>query len=228
MNKLVIVVAILSLPVIFAIGGSDKLFAQSGKLNGYEYVDLGLPSGTKWATCNIGAKTPESYGNLFAWGETKSKSSFGGLTYSLNDEVSATLKKYSTETTVKHGEKPDSLHVLEDVDDAAAANWGKGWRMPTDVDFAELLSNCTATWTEQNGVSGYMFTGSNGNSIFLPAAGWCSTDNIIDRGSNGCYWCKNLNVENVFRAYNLEFSSGSCKVNDSRRSDGISVRPVCN
>jgi hypothetical protein len=205
---------------------SNNGFSQS--LNGHEYVDLGLPSGTKWAKCNIGAKTPESYGDLFAWGETKTKANYGGQGYCFNGEVSSTLKKYSSETTVKHGEKPDNLLVLEAVDDAATANWGEGWRMPTDADFGELLSNCTATWTTQNEIKGYIFTGPNGNSIFLPAAGWCSTDNVIDRGSSGCYWSKSLNRENVFRAYNLEFSSNNCKLNDSGRSDGISVRPVCN
>lgn len=204
---------------------SNNGFSQS--LNGHEYVDLGLPSGTKWAKCNIGAKTPESYGDLFAWGETKTKANYGGQGYCFNGE-SSTLKKYSSETTVKHGEKPDNLLVLEAVDDAATANWGEGWRMPTDADFGELLSNCTATWTTQNEIKGYIFTGPNGNSIFLPAAGWCSTDNVIDRGSSGCYWSKSLNRENVFRAYNLEFSSNNCKLNDSGRSDGISVRPVCN
>ena len=165
--------------------------------NGYGYVDLGLPSGTKWATCNVGATNPEDYGNYYAWGETTT-----GSTYTGNP------------TTL-----PSSA-------DAATANWGSGWRMPTKAEMVELNTNCTVTWTTQNGVNGRLFTGPNGNSIFLPAAGYRAVG-VSSAGSYGFYWSSSLYPSGTRYAWDLKFHSDDYGMDYSNRIYGLSVRPVC-
>jgi hypothetical protein len=133
----------------------------------HEYVDLGLS--VKWATCNVGATKPEEYGDYFAWGETTPKDAYDWSTYKWCNGGPSTQTKYCTNSS--YG-TVDNKTTLDLSDDAACANWGGSWRMPTRAEQDELRNNCTWTWTTQNGVNGYKVTGTNGNSIFLPAAGY--------------------------------------------------------
>ena len=129
-------------------------------------VDLGLPSGLKWAACNLGASRPEEYGDYYAWGETEPKEKYSWETYKFGTDF--VLSKYVTDPA--YG-AVDHKTLLDPEDDAAVVNLGGSWRMPTEAEYDELISKAIWTWTSRNGVSGYLVTGSNGNSIFLPAAG---------------------------------------------------------
>ncbi|MBR5984560.1 MAG: hypothetical protein IK025_12685, partial [Bacteroidales bacterium] len=177
--------------------------ASTGTVNGHAWVDLGLPSGTRWATCNVGASTPTAYGNYYAWGETTTKSSY-------------------TEDNYTYSSNPTTLPSSAD---AATANWGSGWRMPTYDEMYELQSNCTVTLTTQSGVNGRLFTGPNGNSIFLPAAGYRYDSELNGAGSYGYYWSSSL--RNTDYAWELYFDSDRCVVIISYRYYGFTVRPVC-
>jgi len=177
----------------------------TGYTNGHGYVDLGLPSGTRWATCNVGASTPTAYGNYYAWGETTTKSSYTSDNYT-----------YSSNPT-----------TLPSSADAATSNWGSGWRMPTQTEMQELINNCTVTWTTQNGVNGRLFTGSNGNSIFLPAAGYRYDSELYVAGSYGNYWSSSLYSGSTDYAWGLDFGSGYCGMNYRNRYSGFTVRAVC-
>ena len=148
-------------------------------------VDLGLPSGTLWADRNIGADSPEGYGDYFAWGETRPKSTYSWSTYKYCKGSYNTLTKYCTDSSCG---TVDNKTVLEPSDDAATANWGSNWRMPTHAEQEELIEKCTWTWTTRNGVNGYKVTGPNGNSIFLPAAGFRYDSSVSGAGSRANYW----------------------------------------
>ena len=191
-----------------------------GSCNGHDCVDLGLPSGTKWATCNVGATTPEGYGDYFAWGETTTKETYNMDTYRYYDGSNYT--KYTGS---------DNLTTLEASDDAATVNWGAGWRMPTREEFEELITNCTVTWTTQNSVKGRLFTSNiNGKSIFLPAAGERDGSRLHhDEGSYGYYRSGSLSPSSRSDcAWLIYFYSDYCDMADFRRDFGWSVRPVCN
>ena len=194
---------------------------NSGTINGREYVDLDLPSGTLWATCNVGASEPEEYGYYFAWGETKPKSTYDWSTYFDKDNNGSTFKKYY---------KDGGLTELQPADDAATANWGSGWRMPSSDQIKELCNSSytTSEWTQLNGVYGRKVTSkSNGNSIFLPAAGHRWYDELTNAGSYGIYWSSPLHLDGDDNAYHLGFSSGYWSwYYNARRSYGLSVRAV--
>ena len=198
----------------------------NGTANGYEYVDLGLPSGTKWATCNVGATNPEAYGNYYAWGETEPKTTYNWSTYKWCDGSYDTLTKYCTRSS--YG-TVDNKTVLELADDAARANWGGQWRMPTDDEWTELRENCEWTWTSNyngTGVAGRIVTSNiNGNSIFLPAAGYRYDDDLCDAGSDGGYWSSSLAVNSNY-AWVVFFGSDDVVRSGSGRYCGRSVRPV--
>ena len=190
--------------------------------NGYMYVDLGLS--VKWATCNVGANSPEGYGDYFAWGETSTKSTYNWSTYKWCNGSSSTLTKYNTRSS--YG-TVDNKTQLELSDDAVRANWGGSWRMPTDAELTELREQCTWTWTNQNGVNGYKVTSkSNGNSIFFPAAGYRDDSLLYDAGSNGYYWSSSLFTVSPYGAWYVDFGSGYV-YSDYYRYYGRSVRPVC-
>ena len=192
-----------------------------------EAVDLGLPSGLKWATCNVGASKPEQYGAYFAWGETEPKSNYSWSTYKyeLGTGYQGPFSKYVTNSS--YG-TVDNNTVLDPEDDAAHVNWCGTWRMPTLVEWQELFDNCTWTSTSENGVNGRKVTGPNGNSIFLPAAGSRSSTNLNDAGSYGYYWSSSLNTDYSDRACLVGFSSDNFKWGYSYddRYYGFSVRPV--
>ena len=195
----------------------------TGTANGHEYVDLGLPSGTKWATCNVGATTPTGYGDYFAWGETEPKTTYSWSTYKWCNGSRTTLTKYNTSSgygTV------DNKTVLDPEDDAAAVNWGGAWRMPTDAEWTELCENCTWTWTTLNGKNGYEVIGANGNAIFLPAAGYRGGDDLSNAGSYGYYWRRSCYTGSPDDAFFVYFYSGDVSWDFRLRLYGRSVRPV--
>ena len=189
----------------------------------YEAIDLGLPSGVKWATCNIGATVPEDYGEYYAWGETEEKDDYSWSTYRWCNGTSDTMTKYCT--SASYG-TVDNKTVLEPEDDVAHVKWGGSWRMPTKAEQDELRNNCTWTWTTLNGVNGYRVTGPNGNSIFLPAAGYRYGTGVVSRGGYGGCWSGSLYSNNSNSAYYLSFYGSYYDWNNFNRCYGQSVRPV--
>ena len=216
--------------------GEDKSFTTEGNGGGgggwdnHTWVDLGLPSGTLWATCNVGATTPEDYGDYFAWGETQPKDYYEWSTYQYCNGSDNTLTKYCNNSSNGYNGFIDNLTTLLPEDDAATANWGSGWRMPTKEEWQELFQNTTHTWTTQNGVNGRLFTASNGNSLFLPAAGGRYDGSLNNVGNYGYYWSSSLRADDPYDAWYFYFNSdyygmsGWYRYGD--RYHGHSVRPV--
>ena len=193
-----------------------------GTANGHEWVDLGLS--VKWATCNVGATKPESYGYYYAWGETSTKRTYNWLTYKWCSGSWSTQTKYCTKSN--YG-RVDNKTTLDLADDAARVNWGGAWRMPTDAEWTELRTKCTWTWTTRNGVKGYTVKSRiNGNSIFLPAAGLRSKDDLRYAGYSGYYWSSSLGTDSPYFAWNVGFDSDGVDRFDIVRCCGQSVRPV--
>ena len=205
---------------------NEALLQNNGHLqiNGHEYVDLGLPSGTKWATCNVGANNPWEYGDFYAWGETEEKQDYSWETYKWCNGTHDTMTKYCTD--VVYG-KVDNKTVLDPGDDVARVKWGGTWRMPTAEEMCELYKEGTWEWTVLNGVNGYKVTGPNGNCIFLPAAGSrVESSDVYGRDRLGRYWSSSLCREK--NAFDWEFDSDSPNDCDFEpRYKGQSVRPVC-
>lgn len=203
----------------------EPLPDNSGFENGHEYVDLGLS--VKWATCNVGASKPEEYGDYFAWGETTTKSTYGWSTYKWCKGSSSTMTKYCKSSS--YG-TVDNKTVLDKEDDAASVNWGGSWRMPTRAEQDELryTGNCTWTWTTMNGVNGYkVVSKKNGNSIFLPAAGYRDYSSLNYAGSYGYYWSSSLYESYSDNAYHVGFGSSYVGWYGDYRGCGQSVRAVC-
>ncbi|MBQ6202806.1 MAG: hypothetical protein IJK46_01770 [Prevotella sp.] len=176
-------------------------------------IDLGLPSGTKWACCNVGAQKPEDYGDFFAWGETSTKSYFAYSNYTHCDGDYTTCHDIGSDIA---GTKYD----------AATANWGSQWIMPSPEQLLELMNSCSREWTTQNGINGRMFTGPNGGKIFLPAAG-CNWEELFGVGSFGEYWSSKLGKSYTYSiALSLAFSSEDIGQDERDLADGLSVRPV--
>ncbi len=197
--------------------GDEPEMEKGFTLGSHESVDLGLPSGVHWATCNIGASSPYEFGSYFAWGETTPKNGFEWGNYKYWDGA-GDFTKYS---------KADGKTILEPGDDAAIANWGTKWRIPTTAEFTELAECCTWEWkNDYNGVNGYLVIGPNGNSIFLPAAGY---NNGVEKGVFLWYWStsvftKYFNNENAYALMAVDF-----KVYDNfsyDRYNGLPIRPV--
>ena len=205
-----------------------------------EYVDLGLPSGIKWAKRNLGASKPSDYGDYYAWGETTpkpKKAKYNWATYKWM-QAGQSDWKHITKYTVADGQTEaiwydaggnfigDNKTALIAGDDAATANLGSPWRMPTIDEIKELLDNCTWTWTTQDGKNGYQVDGPNGNSIFLPAAGYREGSGLRAAGRWGTYWLSSLSRTNSDRALNLSFDSGVHYLSNNDRFIGFTVRPV--
>ena len=189
----------------------------------HEWVDLGLPSGTLWATCNLGANSPEEYGDYFAWGETEPKDVYNWSTYKWCNGTEYSLTKYCTDSS--YGAVDNKLE-LDPKDDAAYVNWGENWRMPTKDQLEELQTECTWTWTTQNGVNGRLVIGPNGNSLFLPAAGDRYDSSLYDVGSYGYYWSRALYSSKPNYAFYLSFYSGYVGWRSYLRRSGRAVRAV--
>lgn len=200
---------------------------DSHELNGHEYVDLGLLSGTLWATCNVGAEAPEEYGDYYAWGETAPKMLYDWKSYKYGRFIHEQyeLNKYCTDSRYGFDGFVDSLVVLEPDDDVARVCWGAGWRTPSIVEWVELFQNTTGMWTTLNGVKGWRCTASNGNSIFMPAAGYWWED--VLNADLGLYWSASLNKEFPYRAWGFHFNSDSGHLcGSSDRNRGQAVRAV--
>ena len=208
-------------------GEQNNSSSSTGIANGHEYVDLALPSGTLWATCNVGANTPEDYGNYYAWGETSTKSTYNWSTYKYANRGYNKLTKYCDKSNYGANGFTDNLTTLQTDDDPATAKWGSGWRTPSKAQWDELLSNTTRKWTTQNGKKGYLFTSKkNGQGVFLPAAGGRWDSELNGAGSNGYYWSQSLYASSPSHAWCLGFDSGDCRMSSSNRGNGFAVRPV--
>ena len=218
---------------------------HDGSEAGYNYVDLGLTSGTKWATANVGAKTPQDYGNYYAWGETTTKE-----TYNLSTYLDGNMSSYSDCGTDKDARK-GVTDIAGTQYDAARANWGGKWRMPTKVQQDELINECYWVWTENyNGsnAKGYIVYKAKTSSdkgqkiykdgtpsssyklldahIFLPAAGYRGSGDLYGAGSDGDYWSSSLNTDYPGSAWSVSFDSDGVYGNGSGRGNGQSVRTV--
>lgn len=190
--------------------GEQKYFStlSDGMINGHQYVDLGLSSGLKWATCNIGADSPEDYGNYYAWGETETKA------------------EYTEDNSVTYGQQLNDISGNAQYD-AAAANWGGSWRMPTRDEITELMYNCSWTPETQNGVDGFKVTGNNGNYIFIPASGYRDGSSSYIYGE--CYyWSSTPHQYSNDYSYIL-YSDYEYQSEDMNyRYRGLTIRPVSN
>lgn len=234
MNGSMKALLIVLLVMIFAVGcnkpdepnqGGDN---QGNELNGHEYVDLGLPSGTLWATCNVGSNTPEGYGDYYAWGETEPKELFDWKSYKYGRFIHEQyeLNKYCTDSAYGLNGFVDHLTVMEPDDDVARVCWGEGWRMPTIEEWEELFLNTAGVWTTLNDVKGWRCTASNGNSLFLPAAGYWWDDAF--NADLGPYWSRTINKEFPYRAWGFHFNCDSSHLcGSSDRNRGQTVRAVC-
>ena len=192
-----------------------------GSETGIEAVDLGLPSGLKWGSMNVGASKPEDYGNHYAWGETETKTKYTTSNYKFGPVKYSEITLYSKYETKLGGDKKT---VLEAEDDAASANLGNGWRMATFAEWKELRESCTWTWTQRNGINGMLVTGPNDKSIFLPASGVFQSS-LGKKGTYGSYWTSTLaSAEGMANA--VDFYSGGNDKALIDRSTGLSVRPV--
>lgn len=191
-----------------------------------EAVDLGLS--VKWASFNVGASSPEEYGDYFAWGETEIDWGYDWANYKWCNGSSTTLTKYNTKSA---NGTVDNKTTLDLEDDAASANWGGTWRMPTDAEWTELRNNCTWTWVTNyngSGINGRLVKSkTNSNSIFLPAAGGRGGTGLYNVGSYGDYWSSSLDTDDPYSAWHVNFSFGTVYRNHSDRYGGLSVRPVC-
>lgn len=198
-------------------------------------VDLGLPSGTKWANMNVGATKPEEFGLYFAWGETTGYTSditdgrsFNWESYKWCNGSQDSMTKYCTKRSYGTEDKKTTLEL---ADDAVHVNWGGSWVMPTIEEIEELIANTTSEWTTVNDVKGRKFTSkTNGNSVFLPAAGYRYDTNTYHQGTNGYYygyyWSASLNKSYPYAARYLYFGSGEQNSSYLSRDRGIQVRPV--
>ena len=189
----------------------------------FQAVDLGLPSGIKWASFNVGARAPWEYGDYYAWGETEEKEDYSWETYKWCNGTSTSMTKYCT---AKWFGTIDNKTVLDLEDDVANVLWGGDWRMPTLSEVNELKEHCTWEWTNVNGVDGYKVTGPNGNSIFLPAAGYSYGTDVYNRGDYGYFWSSSAQGYYSYLAYGLSFGDGDCGLSSYERCYGQAVRPV--
>ena len=211
---------------LFAVSCNKEKITEIPIIDGDgDWVDLGLPSGLLWATRNVGATSPEDYAAYFAWGETTPKSVYDWTTYIYCNGAYTQLTKYCYNSGFGYNGFTDTLTILQPGDDAAAANYGG--RTPTKEEWEELMDNTTSQWTTLNGVNGRLFTSSNGNSLFLPAAGLHYYDSLYETGG-GEYWSSSIspNGQSLY-AWSFDFTSGIQHMYSSSRTHGSSVRAVC-
>ena len=186
-------------------------------------IDLGLPSGTKWACCNVGADKPEAYGGYYAWGETEEKTIYNEVTY-----------QYCTGDDTDGNGLYDKNSSYQDLGsdiastqyDVAHVKWGGSWVMPSRSQIEELLGNCTSTWITKDGVHGRQFSGRNGGTIFLPATGYRWDDHLLDSDYTGNYWSSTQIQSEMDHACYLSFMEGGMGWGNGKRRGGLAVRPV--
>lgn len=207
MKKDILIVFALSIVGLLLLSGCQKeQVTASGELNGHSYVDLGLPSGTLWATCNIGASHAEDQGELYAWGETRTKANYYWDNYCYGDGWWS-LTKYCPNPDYGYDGFADYRTRLLPSDDVATVKWGDGWRMPSYNEVRELFLECSWKDVRINGVKGFLFTGMNGNTLFI-------------RGDIEL-WSNELDVSKPFYAYCWCYDA-YCR----ERPEGCYVRPV--
>ena len=192
-------------------------------------VDLGLPSGTKWATCNLGAKNPWEYGGYYAWGETHTKSRYCWDNYKFYGGENGMTKYCYIAPRIDIA--IDNLKELQPIDDAAASSWGTDWCIPTYDHWRELLDNTKNEWQLRNGVYGRLFISNNGNSLFFPAAGLHSDRFEDSHSGSGFYWCSSLyagrlSLYNTDDALCCVFNANRIYINEWHRPYGLSIRPI--
>lgn len=182
----------------------------------HEAVDLGLPSGLKWATCNVGATKPEEAGYYICWAELEVKEECGSTNYKWRTS-SGSMTKYNDNNNT----------VLQLEDDVANVLWGGSWRYPTKLECQELVNKCTRTAVTQNGVQGYLFTGPNGNSIFLPTCGYKNGKDIVN-SDKGYYWTRNVDTGRNYRAQDFYLTdvAAHSPYQAIERWFGLNIRPV--
>ncbi len=191
--------------------GEEKCFTTlkveiGGDINGFEWVDLGLPSGLKWSMHNIGASIPEEYGNYYAWGEIETKT------------------EYTVENSVTHGVHMSDISGDAEYD-AARANWGSTWRLPTKADHEEIIEYCTWIWLKHNDVWGYRIIGTNGNYIFIPASGYLRGTSVYGDGECAGYW-NSKPSDDKSKSLSLGINSSIKQLFSSDRYAGQTIRPV--
>lgn len=221
---------LVALPTVFltSCGGGDDDDSIPGGSSGVtkaQAVDLGLPSRLKWASMNVGATTPEGYGDYFSWGETTPKASYSFENYKWLNFIGGNYTKY---ILAKGFGEVDNKYVLDPEDDAAQVNMKGTWRMPTQDEIKELFNNCDWKWTNQKGVNGIKFTSKNGNgkSIFLPAAGYRKGATLLYAGEKGYYASNTLQSTTDF--YGVAFgSAGEDFATANRCQFALTVRAVC-
>lgn len=234
MNKTIKAFASVMLSLLFVVSCTKPDDPNNGGNNDsndtiveHEHVDLGLPSGTLWATCNVGANSPEDFGDYFSWGETAPKPVYDWSCYRYGGFVNERYEftKYCTDSFYGLDGFVDNLIFLEPDDDVATANWDDAWRFPTREEWEELLLNTTSFRTTLNGVEGWLFSASNGNSLFLPAAGYWWNGSFNE--GLGLYWSSLINKEFPYRAWGIHFNWDQCHIcGSSDRCRGQSVRAV--
>ena len=210
---------------------SITLFAQwslgvTGNANGHDYVDLGLPSGKKWATCNVGADSPIEFGDYYAWGEITPKETYTWSNYIWCNDDEFALTKYCDNRNFGNEGFTDNIRTLLPEDDAATVNWDTSWRMPTYSEMFELKTNCIVTWITQNGINGRLFTGPNGNSIFFPVAGNRFDSTIGGANTYGSYWSSSVTASFPSGARELFLDYNGCFFDHGDRSCGQPVRAI--
>lgn len=195
---------------------ADQSYTSCPDNNHPHLIDLGLPSGTKWACCNMGASSPEKYGVYYAWGEkgVKNKYSWDNYIYRVPD-----------------GTYPESFDIGSDIAgtqyDVAHAKWKGDWRMPTKAQCDELRDNCSYRWTKMNDVNGFKFISkTNGGTIFLPATGYRLGDKIFNEDTNGHYWTSTLYKSNTSEAYSFLIWPDHPITSEAVRYGGHCIRPV--
>ncbi len=221
MKELKNTIKVLHICIMILLGTTCTSQSIDGQLLGHEYIDLGLPSGTKWATHNIGSTKDTDYGEYYAWGELYSKKFYDIDNYKWYDEDKGLFIKYNY-TERSKGE--DIL--LELADDVANYTWGNGWRLPTKKECDELINGCLWTWIKDYkgcGISGYIGTSkTNGNTIFFPAAGYKELDDTMEFGEEAYYWTSTL-----YTSASFAYSFFPKNMGMSRRRWGLLVRAIC-
>lgn len=218
---------IISLVLLITCGIECYAQTVSGNIGNHDYVDLGLPSGRLWATCNVGAENAVEYGDYFAWGETEPKKEYTWSNYKWGKDEGQFMTKYCLKSTEG---KVDKKTVLEKADDAASVNWGSTWRMPTIQEEEELLDGCHWEWT--NNYEGTKVAGrigrskKNENVIFLPAAGYAADADKTTVHNEGYYWSSSLFKNTMNGSYFLCFANYFIDWRGNKRFAGRSVRAV--
>lgn len=209
-------------------GCSSSEESVSGQLEGHNYVDLGLPSGTLWATCNLGATQPEENGAYYAWGETTPKSEFEWTNYKYgNGEAESRIKMTKYCSHEKKG-VVDNIQLLDSTDDAASVSWNGKWRIPTKEEWEELLDGCTWEWVKNYKGSGLdMKKGtskSNGKTILFPFSGYYNGTAFFNNSS--AFWSSTQKADNGLYAYFVRMLTHNQNMNNGHRKQGMTIRAV--